>query len=371
MKLYLINLISFGLRSEWGYWGYQRCDKPDNIHDYVSSAEIQQVKDIISDENNKVILHAVSETWSVDAISSILSQLEVTPDLPNVKLVVDTCITEWRPTNVLNFPATYYSHDLMKVANYEDKFGCNTEINLSTNRFLYLMGKPYKPHRIGLLHQLYCFGLLDHCDWSFTLHDSIYKKTRDILPQLTDAEFDEFVQNTTRTLDNIDILGAESGRYFYEGIPYDTAMYKNTSFSLISETMVMPKCITEKTWRTIANRHAFTTLGGVECFRWLNNLGIDTFDYLRPVTQDQNIANTGALNSRYMLTHITEHQSEIKNSIESNYNVYRRLAGFYREKIDEVIEPYLTLPFTKSPPIIERIDDDVSDRAISKLWCCW
>jgi len=370
MKLYLINLIVFGLQSEWGYWGYLRCNQPNSIYEYASETEIQQIKNIIKDKNNKVVLHAVRETWSADAVNYILEQLGVTPELENVKLVVDPCMIDWKPNNLVDFPTNYYNTDLMKVANYEDAYGCNKIIDLSTNRFLYLMGKPYKVHRIGLLRHLHRADLLQHCDWSFTLYDSIYQKTRNILAHLSDDEFTEFVHQTTRTLDNITILGENNNNYFYEGIPYDHSMYEKTSFSLISETMIMPKCITEKTWRTIANRHAFVTLGNTEVFEYMNNIGIDTFDYLH-VHESSNFNIAATMSVRNALEKIQDFEKETKRSIESNYNNYRTLVSNKRKQFDLAIEPYLTQPHPSNISILSIIEGEDARRAIDKLWCCW
>ena len=369
MKLYLINLISFGLRTKWGYLGYKHNGQKDNIYKYITQAELDDIKLIINDKNNRVVLYAVSEGWSADAIINILEHLNVTTETSNVKLIVDSCAIDWIPDNHLNFPTIYYSHDMMKVANYEDHYGCNTEINLDTGKFLYLMGKPYKPQRVGLLHKLYCSGLLEHCEWSFKITDGIYEKTRNILPELSKEEFDSFVSKTLRNIDDINTEQFGSDRYFYEGIPYDHTMYAKTSFSLISETIIMPKCITEKTWRTISNRHAFVTLGDTDFFKWLNSIGLNTFDHLRVDDSNNHYIDNGIASVKTMLERINDSSENTKKAIESNYENYRRLVALSRGQVDEVIEPYLVQPRDNNPTRIILVEGSNAIRAIDKLWC--
>lgn len=371
MKLHLINLISFGLRSEWGYWGYQRCDKPDDIRSYVSEAEISQVKEIIKNKNNKIILYATEgESWSSDAILSILSQLEVTPDLAHVRLIVDSNAIDWRPDNILDFPVVYYKRTPVRVANYEDLNEINTEVNLDKNRFLYLMGKPYKGYRIGLLYKLYKANLLKSCDWSFIMHDGIYDKTRECLNWVSDQEFEEFVQNTTRTLDDINVFfGRSRDRFGYDGMPFDRSLYTSTSFSLISETMIKPNCLTEKTWRTISNRHPFVTLGNDEIFTWMNSVRLDTFDYVRSTDSSVGILDQAIASVKIMLNSISDYKNEVKDSIEKNYETYRNIVSKERVLVDSCLEKYLTQPFSVRPNIIDAVYGKDAVTAINKLWC--
>lgn len=371
MRLHVINLIGFGLRSEWGYWGYQRCDKPNNIRDYVTESEIKEVKEIVKDKNNKVILHAIGgESWSSDAILNILSELEVTPDLEHVQLLVDANAIDWRPDNVLDFPVKYYKQNLMRIAFYDDQYPPNIETNTDTGKFLFFVGKPFKYHRIGLLYRLYKADLLKSCDWSFRINDAIYDKTRQCLPNVSDQEFDEFVKNTIRTLDDINIfLGPKGDRFEYEGHPYDTSLYANTSFSLISETMVKPNCLTEKTWRTISNRHPFIILGTDECFAWMNSINLDTFDYCREAKTTQGMLGQAVTSVEIMLNSINDFRVEVKASVENNYETFRKLVSDERVMYDTCLEKYLIPPFAIKPKIVEIIDGQDAVNAIDKLWC--
>lgn len=367
MRLYLINLISFGLR-HWGYIGQEQRCTIDNIHKYITPDELNEIKVIIKNKNNQVILYAVSEGWAASAIETLLQLLEVTTETKNVKLILDTCAIEWIDNNHLSFPVVYYSHDLMKVVNYEDQYGNNTVVDLNTNKFLYLVGKPYKPHRIRLLYNLYREGLLANCEWSFKLTDAMYQKTRNLLPELNESAFRNFIDDTLRNLDDIDSGLFGSDRFVHEGIPYDHTMYAKTSFSLISETLIIPKCITEKTWRAISNRHAFVTLGNTEFFDWLNGIGLDTFDNLRVHDNNNHFLDNGISSVKMMLENISDSRLSAAISIEHNYQVYRDIASKFRSQVDETIEPYMVQSRQDNPTRVIMLDSPEIKRAIDKLW---
>jgi hypothetical protein len=104
-------------------------------------------------------------------------------------------------------------------------------------------------------------------------------------------------------------------------------------FSIVSEGNVYEpgndyRFLTEKTWRTIANKHPFILAGDPVQFRYLENRGITTFkEYLKipmyaEISSEMDRFDAIIVNAIDFLTSFKTFRSNIEEDIEFNYNVF-------------------------------------------------
>jgi hypothetical protein len=335
MSTFYINLISYFVG-------------PESDSEILEKAN--SIKNLIKNENHHIVLSAVGDGHSVEYINYLLALLEVSDNDNRIKLIVDTLSLtgSFATFAAINFKNIIeYDSVLIRAAYYEDISGCNTEFNADATKFLYLPGKPYKIHRIRPLLYLYQQGLLnDNCEWSLCLPESIKPIVYQYVPELNQDEYGVFASAVTKSLDNINVaLGSDS--YHYNGFPIDFSLYSATKCSLISETYfnepLRSRFITEKTWRTISNKHPFVLLGQKEMYDYLESLGIDTFQYAVKHKKDSLIGDDETIikkcmeNIIYML-HDYPDSEKLLASTRSNYETYKRLTTRNRVTVPEPIE---------------------------------
>ena len=163
-------------------------------------------------------------------------------------------------------------------------------------KILFLMGKYYKPHRIGLLYRLYLQGLLteDKCLWS--LHQKIdATNVVKFIPRrlVNQSTLNDFLTICHNTLDPIKVVIQNDYCSHYGGFPFDANLYKTTNVSLISETSYYGiSFITEKTYRAIINHHPFVVAGPAHQLRELQNLGFHTFNNFMKFPEYDDVLST-------------------------------------------------------------------------------
>lgn len=362
-----------------------------------SEQEIDELKTALTDPNNFFLLYALHEPWTYNAINEVLDFLEVKPDQSNVVLVLDRLVLNratigrevanarlYSPNGTkeaeLKFNNVYfYDYFCAMSGAYEDDFGSNNIVNLDTNKFLFLMGNPHSTARITLLYEFFVRGMLQDADWSFHPLDLSPDTIRKNLPEITDKEFGAFMQYAPRTLDNIKVFSFRDvimqHRTFYVGYPIDPALYEKTSFSVISESVNwFPGFVTEKTWRTIANKHAFVMSTCDETLSYLESLGLDTFRYMQAVPNpssnatDNDFVYAASTNTDAFLKNIEKNKQAVGQSVMHNYKVYRNIVDNQRNVIDKFLEPFINArcfqPESKSQYTI--IGEDAL-RCINKL----
>ena len=339
MSTFYINLIDYFGLPESGY------ESDSEILEKANS-----IKNLIKNENHRIVLSAVGDSHSLAYINYLLGLLEVSDNDNRIKLIVDTLSLtgSFAPIEAINFKNTFeYDSLLVRAAYHEDIDGCNKEFNTNATKFLFLPGKPYKIHRIRPLLYLYHQGLLnDNCEWSLCLSDSIKHLVYQYVPELNQDEYKTFISAVTKSLDNINVT-LQSDSYHYLGFPIDFSLFSTTKCSLISETYFnepqRSRFITEKTWRTISNKHPFVLLGQKEMYDYLESLGIDTFQYAVKHKKDSLIGDDETIikkcmeNIIYML-HSYPDSEKLLASTRSNYEVYKRLATRNRVAVSGPIE---------------------------------
>ena len=219
-----------------------------------------------------------------------------------------------------------------EIAN-KHKSQFNGRWNSDAARYLFLIGKPAKTNRIGLLYQLEKHNLLERCDYSLFMNEGNYNESRSWVAELDDDQYRNFINRHCRKLDDISPVMQEFSLH-YGGIPYDHKIYAGSLFRLISETsmnLLSRPLISEKTWLTIANKNPFVIAGERNTCKYLRSLGFETFDQMWPIPSYDNITNV-KLRLDFVVEHVKHwltgnfDKKWVEQSVEHNYMQFVKLA---------------------------------------------
>ena len=219
------------------------------------------------------VAHEPVEKWKVTpaklaAFESTLEDLGY--NLENVTLVINDTVQI--PENLVKIQVV--SVNFFRLQTYYYKYFTTQEFCTEWhggNRTLYLMGKPYAPHRLPLLKALIDRLPMEQLVYSFHSGKDtrVWKKNlctfQDHFPDLNYAEFAHKYHN--------DLTGRRTitaSDFHYSGFPFQVDLYTSTALSVISESHwqhhnALPNHYTaawntEKTWRAIANHHPFALI---------------------------------------------------------------------------------------------------------------
>ena len=258
-------------------------------------------------------------------------------DLQNNVLGIDNC-------TCIDFCIVRALHDIKRPGQTS-----NTEWHPENKKFLFLMGKSLKTHRIGLLYRFYKQHLLnsDRSIWSFfggiTATDCL-----DFVPKDTSIEdLNVLINNYQQNPDQITHINNN-----YNGYPFDPDMYKNTNLSVVTETHSHGRpWNSEKMYRAILNHHPFLIAGAVDHTQYLRDMGFETFDQYFAIPEYSSIIN---LDDR--LDAIVENVKQFDPSTEQIQQIY--LAT--QENIQRL--------YQLAKHSIEVLDQMLLDYGISKHW---
>jgi hypothetical protein len=219
----------------------------------------------------------------------------------------------------------------------------NTEWHSENKKFLFLMGKALKPHRIGLLYRLYKQKLLnsDRSIWSFFGGISA-DDCQGLVPR--DATVDELVTLINNYQQNPDQINRVNNNY--PGYPFDSGMYKNTNLSVVSETHYHGNpWNSEKMYRPILNHHPFLIAGAVNHTQYLKDMGFETFDQYFVVPAYSAVAD---LDSRLdaivenikLFDPSAEQIEQIHRATQKNFQRLHELANHYIDVLDCMLLGY-------------------------------
>ena len=225
----------------------------------------------------------------------------------------------------------------------------NEEWQSENKKFLFLMGKPLKPHRIGLLYRFYKQSMLDHdrAIWSFYNKIST-DDCKKYVPKDTDTQdLEIFLNNYQQSPD-----GVYSVHNHYGGFPFDPTLYKNTNLSVVSEThSYSVPWNTEKTYKAILNNHPFLIAGARYHTQHLVDAGYETFDQYFAVPDYSSIAD---LNTR--LDAIVENVKKFNPTAEQ------------KEKIHQATKRNVLQLNKSAKNYIHTINTVLSGHGISQPW---
>lgn len=216
-----------------------------------------------------------------------------------------------------------------------------------SNRWLFLIGKPDKTQRIGILYQLYKRNLYSHGDWSLYVHnDYIKEECKKYLPPMSEEEFETFISNSLRTLDDPPIHFFPDGSHF-PGIPFDWKVYDRAGFQVIGESDMNYAAhqFTEKTYLAIINKRPFIVLTSMGALKDFKLRGFKNFtEYLLlPKYNDEyqpNDVTPVVDNIEYWINNIEKQYNKIVLDVEHNYKKFIDLARIEGSKISELIKKH-------------------------------
>lgn len=257
-------------------------------------------------------------------------------------------ITNWSKNNPgwkqLKCPVVFFDYFLWRSYNEivnKKKSDLNPRWNSDANKYLFLTGKPDRFHRIGLLYLLHSSGLTNCCTNSLFMHEGLYEQCKALLPLLSSEQFNNFVDRYRGTPDNATPVMQPTSMH-YGGIPYDCKMYANSLFRLISETSIdLPRpWITEKTWLTIANKSPFVIAAEPYSCRYLQSIGLETFDQM---FETESYDNFPAADTRlFYITKHVEHwlggdfsKTKVNDMVEHNFDQFIKLARQAKQEFED------------------------------------
>lgn len=219
---------------------------------------------------------------------------------------------------------------------------------LNSNKFLFLTGKPFKIQRIRLLYKFYKAGLLNNVEWSLFNNSRVDLEfvKKSLLPELSIDEIKNFIQQHLRNPDQAEII-INRQNFHYSGIPFDTKLYNDCIFQVISETsysQLLGPWITEKGWLPIVNRRPFIVAGDPGYLQRLNNLGFKTFEnYLKNpnygnIDNDELRLDAIVDNAQTWLLTIHSQYDNISKDVEHNFQRFVELARVNFDKMNDFIK---------------------------------
>jgi len=274
-------------------------------------------------------------------------------NIKKVVLIAGMCADYQQTLDNKNIPfeIMFFDFNLNLVyQSYKENINQLPEWNPNTDKFLFLGGAPARHNRISLLYKLYTSGLLSKADWSFFkpwVSDDI-AWCRDALSFISDDEYTNFLNNCDRSVDDkyseskdysklsakdLKTQQTHSTKWCQDPGWIDPSIFYNTSLSIISEGNIYSPAhdynfLTEKTWRTVINKHPFIFAGDPAQFKYLEQQGINSFRqyitnpnyaYIRDEDERLNAVVDSTFDLLYVL-HTS--QEQFKADIEQNYQLF-------------------------------------------------
>lgn len=274
----------------------------------------------------------------LDPILDSVGQYTQSLNIPHHFLLHDTArkSTSHRPNvhYINTWAYVTYKHSLKRHRNkwYPDN-----------KKALFLIGKPLKRQRIGLMHHFYANGLLDYLEYSLyfpAIGQNINAiKSLDIEYLQDDRYISSFLADIQKPSLDIDISKCYDTNVFeYTGFPTNLKYYRNTCLSIVSENSFEIKpnnftgqvdmpYLTEKLYRAMINHHPFIIIGDAGINEHLHSLGYKTFDkfflpYTNRISQDAElILDWAAKSVQYFMDNL-DNVDEIREIVSHNYNQY-------------------------------------------------
>lgn len=317
------------------------------------SEEVQTIAN--TTENPYIVLMDIAEGRLYRSeLSDILRQMQQILDSLNVRYTFFLDGENEEHSKIKNVDNIIYS-DFWVLPAYvncvlDNRQQLNESWNYTASKGLWLPGRLERPHRILVTSKLWEQGLLDKIEWSFYMLKDRYEHVRNFLPEYSDEKFTRMVNECTKTLDYNDQM-VDSKSFHIYGYPFDVNLYKNTLFSIVAESDFfavkdihaepIPK-ITEKTYRTIVNKHPFICSWYPGMIEKLHSKGYRTFEkYLvhKNYDQDLNVRIDQIVeNVKYFKECADANIEQIKEDTEYNYQMLITHAKKEIAKISVILE---------------------------------
>lgn len=311
--------------------------KNQNFYPYafkLDDTDVDCVQNILNQiaKDNTVILYWY-EPNPVDDVCFAIHTISNQCDLKIIWLLTESFYDEASKNKIYsaNVDVVFLEFDLLslyfELYTYKSS-QLNQQWNSDSDKFLFLTGKPNRANRTRLLYKFSNQGLMSQCVWSFFMDQNLKNKSRSLLPELNDQEYEKFISSHLNNPDKIDVLYGSGGSSHYDGYPFDSQLYEKTLFRVISETYCWDQpIVTEKTWVTIANQQPFMIVGYQNNLAALKNLGYRTFekyckiDHYDSISDQEQRLDAVVENTEDWLTTIKKHQRNILIDIDHNYTL--------------------------------------------------
>jgi hypothetical protein len=216
--------------------------------------------------------------------------------------------------------------------------------NASATKFLFPTGIPARTNRIYLIKKFYETDFLKNAVWSFfrPWDPSDKRWCREFLKDYSDEEYNQFFNACENKIDDryleckLNITSDNWDKSDFAKDPgwFDPSIFSNTLFSLITEGVreneseINSRFLTEKTWRTIINRHPFIFSSTPDMYNYLKEQGFKTFEEYMLIKEYGNIENeidrldAIVTNVEWFLNNCHLYEDQIRSDIEHNYNLF-------------------------------------------------
>lgn len=273
-------------------------------------------------------LHEGSDHWwisvlkeqiNINTINAIIKSIKRLAKLRgqklnNITLVVNDTINVAKVKNTDGIRVTainfyrmvvyyhkYHATRYINSTKVRQKF--NTTYKPNQHQALFLVGKPYQPHRTPILIEAIERGLKNRLVYSWNPGkpgSEVFNRVKECVARVIgERDMVDFGNQHHSWLDiskDFPVINKEENFFHYSGFPFDKELFKNTSLSIVPETNHIKtedldlSWTTEKIWRAIANHHPFVLIGEPGIVSRLRSFGYDTWDAF--LKHDQYYANS-------------------------------------------------------------------------------
>ena len=250
-----------------------------------------------------------------------------------------------------SIPTLYMDWHLLRVKNAIDTKPLETSShwNSTSNKFLFLTGKPDKIQRIRLLWMYAQSNLLNRAIWSLLSDNNTVKKCQVFLPELTQSQLQSFLTKYKFSPDNIELEKYKA--QVTTGTWWQKHIYEQSSLNVVSATDFnnnFDMILCEKIWKPIVNCQPFIIAGQRNTLARLSDLGFRTFGEYMP-------------HPTYSLERNPQKKLEkiVENTVGFLDNIH-----LYREQINQDVEYNYTHFFTVYKNNMQQLQEFVNDDQI-------
>lgn len=217
-----------------------------------------------------------------------------------------------------------------------------------------LIAKLKKIPRFLTLYHLYKEGLLNRTVLSLLCSDEDILFHKEQFPEIEENFYQDIKHYYGPAFPSLasSLLGKNDMGQTYTGWPNDARIYDRSSVSIICETSDRwggwtPEFITEKTFRTILNRHPFVIHGAPGILKYLQSLGYKTFGSIIDETYDNSKevnfeiikqVNDAAID---LVKKIPNNTNEIQEIVNHNYDTLMKIGSNEITSLLDRIENFL------------------------------
>ena len=314
------------------------------IHPNVAGVFIEQIlKDIPRPFSNVNLIVSCFFERHIDQLTHVITALK-NYNFNTLTLIIDPWQQDYYK---LDIPTTYINFFILRVE--LDKLP--TTWNYDQHKGLLLTGKLDKLNRIVLLKKLYNQQLLlpNKLVWTVPAMQQQLPKIKSILADTN--ETDAFLKycETNATNDSLNVYSNNTVYSDDTRIPLTDKdsidmFYQLSNYSIIAETYFVENepVVTEKTYRTILNKHPFIMAGSAGTLTYLKNIGFRTFENYLPIPNYDSITDPNlrlaaiVTNVQAFPERLIQFKDAIEADIEYNYATLKTIAQSNRQQLENL-----------------------------------